>query len=187
MFPQLGRSLLLFGFCVWLLELLKSLKKIPLLSQIKMQRQGKVMIRCPFFLKSDDVSMRQECECYPDHRAQKPIQGEDCRPRRRSCDIFDSLALIIKSFLAAPKEKKMNREKKGDLQFSDVSHWLPACCPQGKKNEQKKKGGLQFSDVSHWLPVSRAPRIKSRSNCGGVCVYYCRTYDKAVCGGGGGQ
>jgi hypothetical protein len=21
----------------------------------------------------------------------------------------------------------------------------------------------------------------------GVCVYYCRTYDKAVCGGGGGQ
>jgi hypothetical protein len=20
-----------------------------------------------------------------------------------------------------------------------------------------------------------------------VCVYYCRTYDKAVCGGGGGQ
>ena len=160
MFPQLGRSLLLFGFCVWLLEPLKSLKKIPLLSQIKMQRQGKVMIRCPFFLKSDDVSMRQECECYPDHRAQKAIQGEDCRPRRRSCDIFDSLALIIKSFLAAPKEKKMNR---------------------------KKKGGLQFSDVSHWLPVSRAPRIKSRSNCGGVCVYYCRTYDKAVCGGGGGQ
>ena len=35
--------------------------------------------------------------------------------------------------------------------------------------------------------IDDEPRPVWMWKCERVCVYYCRTYDKAVCGGGGGQ
>ena len=51
--------------------------------------------------------------------------------------------------------------------------------------EEEGKGGMKEEEA-------RQGRQKGLENCQEskrweVCVYYCRTYYKAVCGGGGGQ
>jgi hypothetical protein len=45
---------------------------------------------------------------------------------------------------------------------------------------------LKCAAVSVCVFITAGPSTKLFT-WGGVCVYYCRTYYKAVCGGGGGQ
>ena len=41
--------------------------------------------------------------------------------------------------------------------------------------------------IAYVLQEHAREEKESEKRGGGVCVYYCRTYYKAVCGGGGGQ